>query len=136
MYRTTMKHQALPLVLSALTATPIAVAWTSAPAAAAGARATKTQTFKGPVEYVDHGPVQVSIVVKNKRITGVKVANAPDGGRSVFLQGQAIPILKQETLQAQSANINEVSGATDTSTAYVQSLQSAVKKARQEKALK
>jgi len=106
------------------------------PRAASAAKAAKSRTFKGPVEYVNHGPVQVSIIVKNRKITGVKVANAPDGGRSAFLQGQAIPILKQETLQAQSANINEVSGATDTSTAYVQSLQSAVKKARQEKALK
>lgn len=88
------------------------------------------------MEYVDHGPVQVSIIVKNTKIAGLKVANSPEGPRSVFIQGGAIPTLKQETLQAQSAKIEEVSGATDTSAGYITSLQAAVKSARQHKALK
>jgi len=113
-----------------------AQAATARHAVAARALATKTRTYKGPTEYVNHGPVQVSIVVKNKKITNVLVANAPEDGRSVFIQNSAIPILKQETLRAQSANINEVSGATDTSSGYVASLQSAVRKARQAKALR
>jgi len=45
------------------------------------------------------------------------------------INAQAIPILKSETLQAQSASINGVSGATITSNAYVQSLQAALAKA-------
>jgi uncharacterized protein with FMN-binding domain len=48
-----------------------------------------------------------------------------------------LPIaLKQEVLKAQSSKIDEVSGATETSDAYIQSLQSAIKKARKAKALK
>lgn len=131
MSRSSMRQRAIPLALTAAVI-PLAGALTSAPAWAA----TASQTFKGPVEYVDHGPVQVSIVVKNKKITGVKVATSPEGPRSVFIQGQAIPILRQETLQAQSASINEVSGATDTSGGYIASLQAAVKSARQHRALR
>lgn len=100
------------------------------------ARATASRTFKGPVEYVNHGPVQVGIVVKNKRITSVLVSNSPQDGRSVVIQTGAIPILRQETLRDQGANVSEVSGATDTSMGYIASLQSAVKKARQARALK
>jgi uncharacterized protein with FMN-binding domain len=136
MKRSTIQRRVLPLALAALAGTPIATTLTSTSASAAAAKAAKTQTFKGPVEYVDHGPVQVSIAVKNKKIVSVSVVNAPEQGRSVFIQSQAIPILKQETLRAQSANINEVSGATDTSSGYIASLQSAVKKARTVKAIK
>jgi uncharacterized protein with FMN-binding domain len=104
---------------------------------AAIAGSAKSQTFKGPTEDTRHGPVQVSIVVKSKKIVNVKVMTDPqEDGRSPFLQGRAVPILKQETLSAQSARIDEVSGATETSDAYIQSLQSAVKKARSAKALK
>lgn len=132
----TMKQRALPLALTALTTLPIAGAWASTSAWAATTHATKSRTFKGPVEYADHGAVQVSISVKNKKITGVKVATSPEGPRSVFIQDQAIPLLKQETLRAQSAKIDEVSGATDTSGGYITSLQAAVKSAQQHKALK
>jgi uncharacterized protein with FMN-binding domain len=93
--------------------------------------------FKGPTEDTRHGPVQVSIVVKSKKIVNVKASIAPDeDGRSPFLQSRAVPLLKQEVLTAQSAKIDEVSGATETSDAYIQSLQSAIKKARKAKALK
>ncbi|MGI8967535.1 MAG: FMN-binding protein [Chloroflexota bacterium] len=136
MTRRTTKQRTLPLALTALAALPIAGAWTPSAASAATLQAAKTRTFKGPAEDVPHGPVQVSIIVKNKKITGVKVTNSPEGPRSDFIQGQAIPILKQETLRAQSAKINEVSGATDTSAGYITSLQAAVKSARQHKAFK
>jgi uncharacterized protein with FMN-binding domain len=98
---------------------------------------SKSKAFKGPTEDTRHGPVQVSIVVKSKKIVSVKAVISPlDDGRSPFLQGRAIPILKQETLTAQSANIDAVSGATETSEAYIQSLQVAIKKAQKAKALK
>lgn len=98
---------------------------------------SKSKTFTGPTEDTRHGPVQVSIIVKSKKIVNVKTATSPlDDGRSPFLQGRAIPILKQETLAAQSAKIDTVSGATETSEAYIQSLQAAIKKAQKAKALK
>jgi uncharacterized protein with FMN-binding domain len=97
---------------------------------------SKAKTFKGPTEITQHGPVQVSIVVKSKKIVNVLAAiSPPDDGRSPFLQSRAIPILKQEVLTAQSAKIDEVSGATEFSDAYIQSLQAAIKKAHKAEAL-
>lgn len=126
----------LPLVLSGLSAAPLATGVVPLSAWAATHSASKTQTFKGPSVNVDHGPVQVSIIVKSKKIVSVKTVTSPEGPRSQFIQQQAIPILKRETLTAQSARIDEVSNATDTSSAYITSLQAAVKKARQSKVLK
>lgn len=134
MTRRVPTQRALPLALTALTAMPLASAWT--PSLVWAAKAAKSQTFKGPIEYVPHGSVQVSIVVKSRKITGVKVANSPEDPRSVFIQSQAIPTLKRETLRAQSARISAVSGATDTSDGYIASLQAAIKAARRNKALK
>lgn len=136
MKRSTLKYQTVPLALATLTAIPIAGALTSSSAFAASAQAAKAQTFKGATEYVDHGPVQVSIVVKSKKIVGVKVVNSPEDGRSVAIQSQAIPTLKAETLRAQNARIQAVSGATDTSGGYIASLQSAINSAKKSRALK
>lgn len=80
--------------------------------------------------------MRVSITVKSKKIISVGVVNSPESVRGQLIQGQAVPILKQETLTAQSSNVNLVSGATQTSDSFIQSLQSAIKKARSAKALK
>jgi uncharacterized protein with FMN-binding domain len=98
--------------------------------------AAKAQTFKGATDQSRYGPVQVSIVVKSKRITAVNVKNAPPDPRAVAIQGQAIPTLKRETLKADSAKIDLVSGATQTSEAYIQSLKDAINKAKKAHALK
>jgi uncharacterized protein with FMN-binding domain len=98
--------------------------------------AAQAKTFKGPTDQSQYGPVQVSIVVKSKKITAVKVVNSPPDPRAVSIQGQAIPTLKRETLKAQSAKINTVSNATQTSEAYITSLKAAIKKAQKAKALK
>ena len=136
MKRRTMQRRILPLIFAALATVPIGSAWTSTPASAASATSTKSQTFKGSTVSTRWGPLQVRIVVKSRKITNVTVAVSSDTARSQIIDGQAVPVLKQETLQAQSANINEVSGATDISAAYIQSLQAAIKTARQHKALK
>jgi uncharacterized protein with FMN-binding domain len=124
----------LPIVLAALAAAQTGNALAAGNKSAA-ARKSVSHVISGPEESTRYGPIQVTISVKNKRIYAVKATNSPQDARSVFIQGQAIPILKQETLSAQSANINEVSGATDISGAYIQSLQAAVKKARKTKEL-
>jgi uncharacterized protein with FMN-binding domain len=64
-------------------------------------------------------------------VQGTKIVNAaalqtPRGGRSTFINQQAVPYLIQETLAAQSANIQGVGGATYTSLSWAQSLQSAL----------
>ncbi len=86
-------------------------------------------TFAGPQIQSRYGPIQVSLVVENGQITDVKVSNTPDTARSVVIQDQAVPLLKQEVLKAQSAGIHMISGATVTSRAFEQSLQSALTKA-------
>jgi uncharacterized protein with FMN-binding domain len=91
------------------------------------------------------GDVQVTIVVKKttttnlktkkktvkRRIVSVRVPVYPDHtDRSIFISERALPTLVAETIQKQSAAIDLVSGATDTSEGYVQSLQAAILEAR------
>lgn len=134
MRRTTL-YRTLPIALLG-TAGTLQVAPSLSIAHAAASAAT-ARTFKGPTEETQHGPVGVSIVVKKGKIVDVKTKIAPlQDGRSPFLQGRAVPILRSEVLKAQSTRIDTVSGATETSEAFIQSLQSAIKSARKARALK
>jgi uncharacterized protein with FMN-binding domain len=84
-------------------------------------------TYQGSVADTRWGPVQVSISVANGKITSVSVPTYPNGnGRDREINAYALPVLKQETLTAQSANIDGVSGATVTSDGYKESLQAAL----------
>lgn len=97
-----------------------------------GAGASRTSgTFTGPVVQTAWGPVQVQLNVDGATITDVSVLQYPQGNpNDDQINGYALPILVQETLNAQSANIDMVSGATVTSGGYLQSLQAALDKAR------
>jgi len=75
------------------------------------------------------GPVRVTITVKGKKLTNVKATAPNERERSAIINEQALPILREEALTAQSATVDEISGATLTSDAYAQSLQGALKKA-------
>lgn len=87
-------------------------------------------TFVGDTTQTRYGPVQVQITVANGTITDVTALQLTNSdGRSVQISQQAAPILRQEALQAQSAQIQSVSGATFTSAGYTTSLQSAIDKA-------
>jgi uncharacterized protein with FMN-binding domain len=124
-------HKSIPaLMLAGAAAIP------AGNALAASHGASTSHTYKGLTEQMRWGPVQVSIVVKNKKIIDVKASVSADTARSQVILQQALPSLRQEVLTAQSANINEVSGATDISSAYIQSLQAAIKSARAHKALR
>jgi uncharacterized protein with FMN-binding domain len=72
--------------------------------------------------------LSVSVTVKGSKITKVGIASLNDGGvaRSEMIDQQSIPVLEQEAISAQSANIQGVSGASYTSTGFEQSLQSAL----------
>ena len=84
----------------------------------------------GSVAQTRWGPVQVRISVAAATITDVAVVEYPSGNsRDDEINGYALPILIQETLQAQSADVDMVSGATITSAGYQQSLQSALDQA-------
>jgi hypothetical protein len=81
------------------------------------------------VDY-HYGILSVSVTASGKRITKVGIASLNDGGnfRSQSIDQQSIPILEQQAVQAQSANIQGVSGASYTSAGFEQSLQSALGK--------
>lgn len=73
-----------------------------------------------------YGTVQVSVTIQNGTLTEITLLQAPSGGKDAQYTNRAVPVLRQEALAAQSANISVVSGATYTSEAYIQSLQSAL----------
>ena len=101
-------------------ATPTATKTTTAAAPAA-----KSGTFTGPSVYVNYGNVQVQITVVNGVITDAKAIKAPSGKNDRYTN-KAVPILKQQTLAAQSANIKGASGASYTSYGWFKSLQGAL----------
>lgn len=91
---------------------------------------TASGTFTGTTAQTRYGPVQVQITVARGKITEVTALQLTNqDGRSVAISQQAAPVLRQEALQAQSAKIQAVSGATYTSDGYVTSLQSAIDQA-------
>ncbi len=88
------------------------------------------RTVTGDLVGTQWGPVQVAIRVSGGKITEVSVPQYPSGNsRDAEINNFALPTLVQETLDQQSASIDMVSGATVTSTGYLQSLQSALDKA-------
>lgn len=98
--------------------------------AAKSAGKYKDGTYTGPSVDATYGSVQVQVTVSGGKITDVQFLSHPGGrGESVSINNMAMPILTQEAISAQSANVQAVSGATFTSGAFVQSLQSALTKA-------
>ena len=87
-------------------------------------------TFTGPSVFVRFGNVQVRIVVSGGRVTDVQAIDLPgDRARSAEISQFSGPVLRQEAIQAQSARINIVSGATYTSNGYAQSFEGALQQA-------
>lgn len=115
---------------TAATATGTAATPSAAPSAApaaAAAAVTPSGTFDGSVVQTRFGPVQVSVTIANGTITEVTALQLTnDGGRSVMISNQAAPILRSEVLAAQSAQVQNVSGATYTTGGYLTSLQAAL----------
>ena len=88
-------------------------------------------TVTGDVAQTRWGPVQVQLTVVDKKITDVSVIQYPDNnGRDQEINADALPVLVQETISAQSAKIDMVTGATVTSDGYLSSLQSALDQAK------
>jgi uncharacterized protein with FMN-binding domain len=97
--------------------------------ATAVAAADESVTVQGPSVDMQWGPVQVTVIIKGQRLVDVQATAPTERARSNFINSQAIPYLRQETLQAQSANIDLISGATMTSQAFDKSLQAALDQA-------
>ena len=132
-----MKKAVTATMLTLALATPVANAIAATPKKKV---TTTTKTISGSVAQVDRwGSLQVTVVLKKttttvgtkktvkRRVTAVRVPTYPNHtDRSVYISHQALPYLMQETLKAQSANIQMVSGASNSSEAYIQSLQTAL----------
>ena len=111
---------------SAPATTPSApeVAPTSTPASTAPAT---TRSATGQDIQYRYGDIQLKVTEQGTRITDVQVVQeSATDPRSEAINSQAVPLLQQQTVSAQSANIDGVSGATFTSEAFYQSLQSAL----------
>ena len=90
----------------------------------------KDGEYIGNTEDAFYGNIQVKAIIKNGRITDIQFLQYPnDREESITINTQAMPILRRETIRAQNAKVDLVSGATDTSLAFIQSLSSALKKA-------
>lgn len=118
---------------STTTATKVAAApaqTTAAAVAPSATAATTTKsingTFTGPAVFVQYGNMQVKITVVNGRITDAVAVQNPGQGRNARYTNMALPVLKQQTITAQSANIQGVSGASYTSYGWYKSLQGAL----------
>ncbi|GGL40576.1 FMN-binding protein [Phycicoccus endophyticus] len=87
-------------------------------------------TYTGEAVQTRYGPVQVKITVSGGKITSSVVTQVPwSDHRDQEINAAAVPILNAEAVQAQSADIDMVSGATFTSQGYLGSLQSAIDEA-------
>ena len=112
------------------TATTTTGTASSATSSTTTAAATADGTYTGNDVTTRFGSVQVEITVSAGQITDVTALQLTDAdGRSRQISNRAEPILQSEVIAAQSSNVNNVSGATYTSNAYLQSLQSAIDQA-------
>jgi uncharacterized protein with FMN-binding domain len=99
-------------------------------AGAGSAGSMTTRTITGAAETTMYGPMQVKVTLEGTKITNVAVVQQTnDGQESQQIDSFAIPKLTAETLTAQSARIDAVSGATFTSSGYIGSLQNALDQA-------
>ncbi len=109
---------------SAAPSTPSPVA-TAAPLATTG-----DGQYSGDVVNTRYGPVQVQVTISNGKIVDVTALQLPaNDPRSAQISEYVEPILRSSALQAQSAQVDLVSGATYTSDAYARSLQAALDQA-------
>ncbi len=97
--------------------------------------ATTTQlkdgTYDGPVADAYYGPMQVQVIIKNGLISDMNFLQYPThSGHTAEISASGLPILKQEAITAQSANVDIVSGATQTSDGFRESLNGALSLAR------
>jgi uncharacterized protein with FMN-binding domain len=99
-------------------------------AGSSGTTSGTSGTFVGDAVTTRYGDVQVQITVTDGVITSAEAISYPyRDGRSQQINDYAIPILQEETQKGNSGTIAMVSGATVTSTGYIQSLQSAIDQA-------
>lgn len=98
--------------------------------ASSGTGKYKNGTYTGSVEDAYYGNLQVQVLISNGKISDVTFLQYPnDNHDSQFINSQAMPVLKSEAIQAQSAQVDIVSGASDSSQAFQKSLENALQQA-------
>lgn len=91
----------------------------------------KNGSYTGNVADAYYGNVQVKAVISGGKISDVQFLQHPsDRGTSIEINNYAMPILTQEAVQVQNSNVDIVSGATETSLAFRDSLSSALAQAK------
>lgn len=91
----------------------------------------KDGQYTGDPSQNIYGTIQVKAIIQNGKIADVQFLQYPnDRDESIQINTQAMPILKQEAIQAQNAHVDIVSGATDSSQSFQESLQSALDQAK------
>ncbi|MER5206007.1 FMN-binding protein [Streptomyces sp. NPDC002825] len=109
---------------------PVTVAPTGPGSSGTSSGGPVSGTYTGDSVATRYGPVQVRVTLSGGRITeAVAVRTPSENERDREIAGYAVPMLTSETLTAQSAQIDTVSGATYTSEGYIRSLQSALDRA-------
>ncbi len=125
----TATDQTLPTATEPLPPTPTDQPLPTATAIVKGMY--KDGTYTGAETNAYYGWVQVEAVIQNGQIADVQFLEYPQDRRtSVRINSRAVPALQSEALQVQSANVDTISGATLTSRAFIQSLQSALAAAK------
>lgn len=120
-----------PQPTSSATATPSGAPPTGGQSPTPTPAGLKNGSFDGQDFPNQYGDVQVQVIVSGGRITDVKALQYPtDRPQSAYISSQALPLLHDEVLQAQSAQIDIIGGATFTSESYAQSVQSALAQAQ------
>jgi len=119
----------LPLSNAVLGSAPFANPVGTRPVYAAARASAVSHIFRGPSTNMRWGPVQVTIVVQGTRLTGIQASAPVERARSAIINNRAIPMLCKEALQARTAKVQLISGATMTSRAFVTSLQAAIARA-------
>ena len=107
---------------------PSAKPTVAAPTVAPQPSGAKDGTFTGDAVTIRYGIVQVKITVQGGKIVDAQAVQAPSGSNDRYTQ-KAVPVLHEQTIAAQSANIQGVSGASFTAYGWYTSLASAIAKA-------
>jgi uncharacterized protein with FMN-binding domain len=117
---------------STSTATSSSASSSSSSASSSTSSRLKDGTYSGKSVSTQWGDVQVQIKVSGGKITAVNVLKYPsDNDHSQQINDQALPVYKKEAVEAQSADIQQVSGATVTYEGFTQSLQNAITQAKE-----
>lgn len=91
----------------------------------------KDGTYTSPVTDAVYGSLQFKVAISGGKISDIQFLQYPsDNGHSMEVSNYSLPILKQEAIQSQSANVQIVSGATQTSNAFRQAMATVLAQAK------